>query len=54
MNVTLRPDGVPDVYVRSTDGDSCDLDKLDMYIRALQVARAWLIAEQNRRKTAKP
>jgi len=46
MNVTLRPNGIPDVYLNSP-GERCDLAELDKHIRALQTARRWLMAEQN-------
>ena len=45
MNVTLRPNGVPDVYLNSTSGEPCDLASLDRQIRALQIARKWLQQE---------
>jgi hypothetical protein len=44
MGVTLRPDGMPNVYVKD-DGDNCDLKMLDAKIRALQQARSWLKKE---------
>ena len=41
MCVTLRPNGIPDVYVQDA-GQSCDLAALDKKIEALKAARAWL------------
>jgi hypothetical protein len=49
MGVTMRPDGIPDVYVQDSGG-CCDLKQLDAKIRALQQARAWLKKEMETRE----
>ena len=49
MNVTLRPNGVPDVYIQDS-GRSCNLADLDKEIRALVAARKWLEKETENKK----
>jgi hypothetical protein len=55
MNVTLRSAATPDVVLKTCGADQvpmseiCDLPRLDQHIRTLQVARAWLKREQDRR-----
>ncbi len=43
MNVTLRPDGHPDIYF---DSKGHDLKSLETHIRLLLTARRWLKREQ--------
>lgn len=50
MNVTLRPDGYPDVMF---DGKSQDIESINKQIRALLVARRWLRAEMAKRNAAR-
>ena len=49
MNVTLRPNGPPDVYINEP-GRACNLPDLDKQIRALLTARRWLKAEIEQNK----
>jgi hypothetical protein len=42
--VTLRPDGVPDVYVH-INGKSCTQRDLERIIKILTIARNWLAQE---------
>jgi hypothetical protein len=51
MNVTLRPDGLPDVYIQ-TSGHACDLDNLEKQIRTLLLAKTWLKKELALKKAA--
>jgi hypothetical protein len=50
VNVTLRPNGIADVYIQ-TLGEACTLADLEKQIRALLVARAWLRREMKGRET---
>jgi hypothetical protein len=44
MNVTLRPDSPPDVWI-NTCGEAMNLAALERAIRTMQIARTWLIRE---------
>lgn len=52
MNVTLRPDGTPDVYIQQTAGQSLSLEQMDAQIRTLLTARRWLKKELDEKKAA--
>ena len=52
MNVNLRCENSARVDVQEKDWRTCDVEELDKLIRALQVARKWLI-DENKRKAAK-
>ena len=48
MKVTMLSEERPRIYILS-NGEYCDLDRVDQHIRALQVARRWLVTETERR-----
>ena len=49
MNVTMRPNGMPDVHLVSS-GEYCGLVELDKQIRTLLTARRWLKSELEKQK----
>lgn len=53
MQVTLRPNGPPDIYIQET-GRACSLTDIDREIRALLAARRWLKAEIDKTKSKEP
>ena len=53
MNVTMRTNSPPDIYIQST-GQACNLANLDRILRSLRTARRWLVEEQKRRQAGEP
>lgn len=52
MQVLLRSQTDCDVAIAQNTWEYCDLKKLDMHIRALQMARKWLAQEMQLRTVA--